>query len=79
MRCFPKIADDDGDDGGDESFNLGGEPEVHLWRRWPRNAGQLRDIWIERASTENLWDKVARHFYVVKFRDLKGAALAGPL
>lgn len=59
--------------------SLAGEPEVHLWRRWPRNAGQLKDTWIERTSTENLWDKVARHFYVVKFQDPKGSALAGPL
>jgi hypothetical protein len=43
------------------------QPEVHIWRRWPRNLRQLREIWKSRESTENIWDKSARHFMLVRF------------
>jgi 4-amino-4-deoxy-L-arabinose transferase-like glycosyltransferase len=46
-------------------------PSVHIWRRWPRNAVQMREIWESRESTENLWDKVSRHFFVVRFIEAK--------
>jgi len=54
------------------------KPEVHLWRRWPRNMGQLKQLWEERQSTENLWDKSARHFFVLRFPRETGTVLAGP-
>lgn len=54
------------------------QPEVHLWRRWPRNMGQLKQLWDERASTENLWDKSARHFFVLGLKTQTGSVLAGP-
>jgi hypothetical protein len=54
------------------------QPEVHLWRRWPRNMGQLKQFWDERANTENLWDKSARHFFVLRFPTGTGTVLAGP-
>ncbi len=53
-------------------------PQIHLWRRWPRNFAQLRQLWSERDSTENLWDKSTRHFFVVQLSDSKGKVLAGP-
>jgi 4-amino-4-deoxy-L-arabinose transferase-like glycosyltransferase len=40
---------------------------LEVWRRWPRNARQMKEIWSERDTTENLWDRVARHYYVVHF------------
>lgn len=42
---------------------------VAVWRRWPRNAKQLKDIWSARETTENIWDRVTRHYYVVRFTD----------
>jgi 4-amino-4-deoxy-L-arabinose transferase-like glycosyltransferase len=55
-------------------------PQVNVWRRWPRNIGQLRDIWTSRESTENIWDKVTRHFILVRFAAtqsvFKGASIA---
>jgi hypothetical protein len=42
-------------------------PSVNVWRRWPRNATQMREIWLSRASTENTWDKATRHFLLVRF------------
>jgi len=40
---------------------------LEVWRRWPRNARQMRELWTERSTTENIWDRVARHYYVVHF------------
>lgn len=47
------------------------QPHVALdvWRRWPRNARQLKEIWSARETTENIWDRVTRHYYVVRFAD----------
>lgn len=43
------------------------QPQVHIWRRWPRNSAQLKELWRARVSTENIWDKTTRHFMLVRF------------
>ena len=42
---------------------------VHIWRRWPRNMTQMREIWSTRSSTENIWDKTTRHFLVLRLEN----------
>ena len=47
------------------------QPDVNVWRRWPRNVTQMREIWNSRKSTENFWDKTTRHFLLVRFQNRK--------
>ena len=54
------------------------QSDVNIWRRWPRNAGQLRKIWESRSSTENIWDKTTRHFLVLRFTDVRSQVLLEP-
>lgn len=47
------------------------QPDVNVWRRWPRNVNQMREIWNSRTSTENFWDRTTRHYLLVRFQNLK--------
>ncbi|NBO38795.1 hypothetical protein EBU99_09450, partial [bacterium] len=46
-----------------------GHVDIRLWRRWPRNVSQLREIWNQRSDTENLWDRSSRHFMLMRLTE----------
>jgi 4-amino-4-deoxy-L-arabinose transferase-like glycosyltransferase len=33
---------------------------TRVWRRWPRNAVQFRELWNRNVDTENIWDRSTR-------------------
>ncbi|MEY2987838.1 MAG: hypothetical protein RJB13_1359 [Pseudomonadota bacterium] len=43
------------------------ESTLEIWRRWPRNARQMREIWKGNEGIQNFWDRVARQYYIVHF------------